>query len=102
MLFEDRRTKRHRAEARPDVERVVRQAHGSVGERLAEPLAAEHAPYELTVDLGASTVTDASRLNAAFEIDDFRRMCLMGGLDRIDLTLRHEDEISAYERAKWG
>ena len=61
--------------------------------------AAEHAPYELTVNLETRMVADESDLAAAFEIDDFRRMCLMEGLDRIGLTLRYEDEISAYESA---
>ncbi len=61
--------------------------------------AVEHAPYELTVSLETRTVTDGSHLTAAFEIDDFRRLCLMEGLDRIGLTLRYEDDISAYERA---
>ncbi len=62
--------------------------------------AVRHAPYELTVSVEARTVTDANGLTAAFEIDDFRRMCLMEGLDRIGLTLRHEDDISAYERGR--
>ena len=64
--------------------------------------AAERAPYELTVNLEARTVTDGSDWTVAFEIDDFRRMCLMKGLDRIGLTLRYEDEISAYEAARRG
>ena len=62
--------------------------------------AVKHAPYELTVSVEARTVTDANGLTAAFEIDDFRRMCLMEGLDRIGLTLRHEDDIVTYERGR--
>lgn len=62
--------------------------------------AAQRAPYELTVNLEARTVSDGNDLTAAFEIDDFRRMCLMEGLDRIGLTLRYEDNISAYEAAR--
>ena len=62
--------------------------------------AAQRAPYELTVNLEARTVSDGNDLAAAFEIDDFRRMCLMEGLDRIGLTLRYEDNISAYEAAR--
>ncbi len=38
---------------------------------------------------------------AGFRLDDFRRMCLMQGLDRIGLTLRHEADIDAYERKRW-
>ncbi len=33
----------------------------------------------------------------AFELDDFSRDCLLGGLDEIALTLREDDAISAYE-----
>jgi 3-isopropylmalate/(R)-2-methylmalate dehydratase small subunit len=32
-------------------------------------------------------------------VDDFRRHCLLNGLDDIGLTLKHEDKISAYESA---
>jgi len=62
--------------------------------------AAQRAPYELTVNLEARTVSDGNDLTVAFEIDDFRRMCLMEGLDRIGLTLRHEEDISAYEATR--
>jgi len=34
-----------------------------------------------------------------FEVDVFRRQCLLQGLDDIGLTLEHEAEIAAYERA---
>eukprot|EP00493_Phyllostaurus_siculus_P001956 UN01966 len=33
----------------------------------------------------------------SFEIDEFRRHCLLSGLDNIGLTLQHADKISAYE-----
>ena len=35
---------------------------------------------------------------AHFEVDPFRRDCLLNGLDDIGLTLQHEDDITAYER----
>jgi len=63
-------------------------------------MAIDHAPHELTVDLESRTVAHAGGLTATFEMDDFRRTCLLEGLDRIGLTLRHEAEISAYERAR--
>ena len=63
-------------------------------------MAIEHAPHELTVDLENRTVARAGEVTASFEMDDFRRTCLLEGLDRIGLTLRHEAEISAYERAR--
>jgi len=65
-------------------------------------MAIDHAPHELTVDLESRTVAHAGGLTATFEMDDFRRTCLLEGLDRIGLTLRHGAEISAYERARGG
>lgn len=61
--------------------------------------AAEHEGYQLTVDLEAKTITDDYGLVQPFEIDDFRRTRLLNGLDDIALTLQHEDEIAAYEKA---
>ncbi|HET9949719.1 MAG TPA: 3-isopropylmalate dehydratase small subunit [Longimicrobiales bacterium] len=63
--------------------------------------AREEAPLSLTVDVEQGTVSDASGVVARFELDDFRRMCLTQGLDRIGLTLRHESDIAAYERRRW-
>ena len=53
--------------------------------------------YELTVDLEACVVRDAYDLRAPFQVDEFRRYCLLEGLDDIGLTLRHEPTISEYE-----
>jgi 3-isopropylmalate/(R)-2-methylmalate dehydratase small subunit len=61
--------------------------------------AARHVGYRLTVDLDAQTVRDSHGLTLRFEIDPFRRQCLLEGLDDIGLTLGHEDKITAYERA---
>lgn len=61
--------------------------------------AAAHPGYRLTVDLEEKIVSDEFGLSLPFEIDDFRRTRLLNGLDDIGLTLRHEAEISAYERA---
>ncbi|MBA9007161.1 MULTISPECIES: 3-isopropylmalate dehydratase small subunit [Thermomonospora] len=57
---------------------------------------------EITVDLGAREVRGAGVV-AGFEIDDYTRWRLMEGLDDIGLTLRHADDIAAYEerRASW-
>lgn len=57
----------------------------------------EHAGYQLTVDLEACRITDAFGLTLGFQVDDFRRHCLLNGLDDIALTLQHEDKITAYE-----
>ncbi len=53
--------------------------------------------YKLKVDLAAQTVTDNSGLNERFEIDEFRRYCLLNGLDDIGLTMQNEQLITAYE-----
>jgi len=53
--------------------------------------------YELTVSLEEQTVTDAEGFHARFEIDAFRKYCLVEGLDDIGLTLRHVGELNAYE-----
>ncbi|MBF8268057.1 MAG: 3-isopropylmalate dehydratase, small subunit [Dehalococcoidia bacterium] len=54
--------------------------------------------YQATVDLESCLVYDAQGFRASFEIDEFRRHCLLHGLDDIALTLQHEDRILAYER----
>jgi len=53
--------------------------------------------YRLTVDLESQTVADESGLDLKFEIDPFRRECLLKGLDDIGLSLRFADNIAAYE-----
>jgi len=55
--------------------------------------------YQLAVDLNTCCLTDKQGLNLKFAIDDFRRHCLLNGLDDIALTLQHEAKISAYERS---
>ncbi len=55
--------------------------------------------YQLTVDLETQTVTDEAGLKLAFQVDPFRRECLLKGLDDIGLTLRVEDRIAGYEKA---
>jgi 3-isopropylmalate/(R)-2-methylmalate dehydratase small subunit len=53
--------------------------------------------YELTIDLENQTVTDNQGFEAGFEIDEFRKYCLLNGLDDIGLTLQNEAKISEYE-----
>ena len=55
------------------------------------------AGYELTVDLERQWVTDDDGLRFSFEVDPFRRECLLKGLDDIGLTLQHEDKIRDHE-----
>ena len=53
--------------------------------------------FELEVDLDAQTVTLPGGNRIEFEVDGFRRHCLLNGLDEIGLTLQHADDIKAYE-----
>jgi 3-isopropylmalate/(R)-2-methylmalate dehydratase small subunit len=53
--------------------------------------------YELTIDLAAQTVITPSGESFSFEIDEFRKHCLLNGLDDIALTLEQSDAIRAYE-----
>jgi 3-isopropylmalate/(R)-2-methylmalate dehydratase small subunit len=54
--------------------------------------------YQLTVSLENQTVTDSRGFSASFEIDPFRKFCLIEGLDDIGLTLRHAAELDAFEK----
>jgi 3-isopropylmalate/(R)-2-methylmalate dehydratase small subunit len=53
--------------------------------------------HKITINLEAQTVTDDQGFHATFEIDPFRKYCLLNGLDDIGLTLRHEAELDAFE-----
>ncbi len=55
--------------------------------------------YRLTVDLEECVVRDEDGFVVRFEIDPFRRDCLLGGLDDIGLALQHLEEIGAFEDA---
>ena len=56
--------------------------------------------YELTIDLEKQTVTSPSGDVYHFEIDQFRKYCLLNGLDDIGLTLQEADRIKAYEEKR--
>ena len=55
--------------------------------------------YRLTADLETRTLSDEHGLELKFEVEEFRRHCLLNGLDDIGLTLVHADKIAEYERA---
>ncbi len=61
---------------------------------------AKYKPYSLNVDLQNKIVSDDYGLKISFEIDDFRRDCLLNGWDDVGLTLRFEDKIKEYERKR--
>lgn len=71
--------------AESEVDWLFHQVNGFVG-------------FELVVDLPEQVVstTDGSR-SFRFEVDEFRKYCLVNGLDEIGLTLRHADAIREYE-----
>lgn len=56
-----------------------------------------HEGYQLTIDLEAQQIRKPDGSTIAFEVQAFRKYCLLGGLDDIGLTLRHADKIKAFE-----
>ncbi len=58
-------------------------------------------PYQITVDLDKQTV-EASGKTMHFEVDAFRRYCLLNGLDDIGLTMKHAEEIRNFEEAYYS
>ncbi len=72
-----------------------------LGDELVEQLFSElekSTDYQLSVDLENQVVSDAGGMELAFEIDEFRKYCLLNGLDDIGLTMRHAETIEAFER----
>ncbi|HOX68117.1 MAG TPA: 3-isopropylmalate dehydratase small subunit [Burkholderiaceae bacterium] len=53
--------------------------------------------YQLTVDLERQVIVKADGTELPFEVQAFRKYCLLNGFDDIGLTLRHADKIKAYE-----
>ena len=56
--------------------------------------------YQLTIDLERQVVVRQQGEELAFEVQPFRKFCLLGGFDDIGLTLRQEDKIKAFEAAR--
>ena len=73
----------------------IRLSAEQVDQLFAECNASEG--YQLEVDLPAQTVRTPVGESMAFDIDEFRKHCLINGLDDIELTLQHANEIRAYE-----
>ncbi|WP_373089449.1 3-isopropylmalate dehydratase small subunit [Zhongshania sp.] len=67
--------------------------------KVAELFAAMYADegYKLKIDLPAQTVITPAGESIPFEVDEFRKHCLVNGLDDIALTLQDADDIRAYE-----
>lgn len=60
-------------------------------------LASTEEPLQLTVDLEAQTVESNGGFRVSFDMDPFRRTCLLEGLDEIGLSLKEADAIRAFE-----
>lgn len=56
--------------------------------------------YTLTVDLQSQTLTTPSGERFKFEVDAFRKHCLINGLDEIGLTLQHAEKIKQFEQRR--
>ena len=83
---------------------LAAQVDEKVVQRLWDHLEADPGTT-VTVDLESRTVTAGEgedRIEDSFDIDDYTRWRLLEGLDDIGLTLRHADEISAFEAARPG
>jgi 3-isopropylmalate/(R)-2-methylmalate dehydratase small subunit len=75
---------------------LVKLSEGQVNELLANAKTIPN--YRLNVSLEDQTVSDEHEFSASFEVDPFRRFCLLEGLDDIGLTLRHAAELDKYEQ----
>ena len=71
---------------------------GEVDRLFKETVATEG--YRLTVDLEKQLVTTPGGHGIKFEVDAFRKYCLLNGLDDIGLTLQNADKIKAYEERR--
>jgi 3-isopropylmalate/(R)-2-methylmalate dehydratase small subunit len=75
----------------------------ALSEAVVERLFAEEQAqpgYRLSVDLAAQSVTTPAGEAFAFEIDAFRRQCLLNGWDDIAMTLLHAERIRAFEQQR--
>lgn len=73
----------------------IRLTTGQVDALFARATAGE--PLQITVDLATQELRLADDEVISFEVDEFRKQCLLEGLDDVGLTLRHSDEIKAFE-----
>jgi 3-isopropylmalate/(R)-2-methylmalate dehydratase small subunit len=76
---------------------LVRLSEENVATLLAR--STENPQHKITINLEAQTVTDDQGFSAHFDIDPFRKYCLLNGLDDIGLTLRHKDALDTFESA---
>ena len=60
----------------------------------------QNSGFELAIDLESQTIDMEGQAPINFEVDEFRKHCLLNGLDDIGLTLQHADDIKAYEQKR--
>ena len=73
----------------------------ALGSELVDQLFGElesNEDYQLSIDLENQVVRNASGTEMTFEIEEFRKYCLLNGLDDIGLTMQHAETIKAFER----
>jgi 3-isopropylmalate/(R)-2-methylmalate dehydratase small subunit len=70
-------------------------------DRLFHDVAA-HVGYRLTVDLPRQKLIEPGGAEHYFDVDPFRKFCLLNGFDDVELTLRHKDKIEAFEKKRLG
>ena len=58
----------------------------------------QHQDYQLSVNLEDQLVSNAAGFEMPFEIDEFRKYCLLNGLDDIGLTMQHAEQIKQFEQ----
>ena len=56
--------------------------------------------YQLTIDLDRQVIIKAQGEEIPFDVQAFRKYCLINGLDDIGLTLRHKDKIATFEKER--
>ncbi len=71
-------------------------SHDQVDQLFTELFDQEN--YQLTVDLQNQLVSNATGSQMSFDIDEFRKYCLLNGLDDIGLTLQHAEQIKSFEQ----
>jgi len=70
---------------------------GSLVDQLFDELE-NNEDYRLSIDLEKQVVQNADGIEMAFEIDEFRKYCLLNGFDDIGLTMKHAETITAFEQ----
>ena len=72
---------------------------GDVIERLFKEVRAQEG-YQLTIDLPAQQIVKPDGSKIPFDVNPFKKECLINGWDQIGLTLRHEDKVAAFEKSR--